>query len=212
MNMKKISASIASVSLVSGLALANDVSLYVGAEAGYGKQSYSEDMKKKLTGNGLFTTVSASAKKKAANLSLILGAKFHENFGAEIGYTFFTKTKALEGKDRVGAVDRTYKATVKNNNMFIDAVGFLPVADCVNVLGSLGLGRLQSKATYETSIPGRDIPAFKKSKTSLRVGLGAEYNFEPVAVRAMLRHQRAGKTAVVKSITTVGVGAVVTVM
>ncbi len=107
---------------------------------------------------------------------------------------------------------------IKNSVMFIDAVGFLPVADNLNVLGSVGLGMLKTKAeaVYSRSYLGVSFYAKeteKKKKTAIRAGLGLEYNFDPVAVRAMVRYNScSGKKSIVKSITTVGIGAVVTVM
>lgn len=173
MTIKKILVAGLAGTVLAGAANAMEPSYYAGGELSFGKRSYKE----------AFKTAAANAdlKKKSHGLGLFVGAKFHENFGAEAGYTFRGKTKASEAAGN--------KRTIKGDSMHIDAVGFLPVADKTNVLGTIGLGWTKTKVSEGATAAINT----SKSKTGLRLGIGAQYDInETVAGRVMLRQQKVG--------------------
>lgn len=172
---KVIASVIGAAALVSGFANAmsmDDSSFYVGADVGYGRWKYADEISNTASTNG------ASLKKGKPSLGIILGGKFHENFGAELGYTFIGKTKAID----VAAAQRTVKA----RNIYLDAIGYVPVDEKINFLGAVGVGKMRAKVS-ETST--------KKDKAGIRLGVGGQYNFDNnLAARAMVRYQRTGSS------------------
>lgn len=171
MKLSKIFAAAALGStLVAGTANAgghmmDDLKFYVGADAAYNSFSWGDDAKSSTSQDGL------TPKKYTPSLSLLGGLKFHENVGVELGYTFFKKKK-LSDADKI-----------KNKNIYMDVMGFMPVADQVELLGAVGLGR--HKVKWDGVI--------NKGKTAFRLGGGAQYKFdECLASRVMVRYQKLG--------------------
>lgn len=173
---KKILAAACGLLVSSGFALAHDdMNFYVGADLGYTKHSY---------GDGLKDYVSAwngNAKTKAPNMGVFVGGKFHENFGAELGYTFYKKAKV----DWTAGWNTDY---IKANNIYADLLGYMPIDTCFDLLGSVGVGRMKLKYD-DNNASGIDIG---KGKVGFRLGAGAQYKFDDhFAARAMVRYQRA---------------------
>lgn len=141
-------------------------------------------------------------KKNKIGMNFFLGSRFDENFGVELGYGFITKTKEF-GDDGV-------IATHKVRNMYIDALGYVPVASSVDLIGTVGVGRFKSKLESPEPEDAAFINSANKAKVGLRVGLGAQYNFcSNLSGRAMLRYQKGNKNFF-KSNTSVSVGGVYT--
>jgi opacity protein-like surface antigen len=108
--------------------------------------------------------------------SVFVGAKFHENFGAELGYSFIKKEKDFQGEEDLDA---------KFRNMYVDLVGYYGISQDVDLLGSLGIGRFTTKLSED----GEKIA--KSSKSSIRGRLGAQYRFdENFATRFMVGAQK----------------------
>lgn len=201
MNIKKIlTAGFAGMILASGFATAammDDTKFYVGADIARGNWGYSQETK------DMFNAANGSLKKGNNSFNLAFGAKFHENFGAEVGYTMFGKTKS--------SIPGIGDIKMKANNLYFDVIGYAPVADKINLLGSLGFGRMQVKSTELDGL-GED---YKKSKTGLRAGIGAQYSFdECLAARLMVRTQKTGSNNnhLTKSLNTIGAGVTYTFM
>lgn len=100
---------------------------------------------------------------KFNSLSVNAGAKLNKNFGVEAYYQQ-SDTESKHGRD-----SRFYSYGV-------DAMGYLPVAQNVDLIGSLGIGQ------YEFRAGGDD------NGLGYRVGVGAQYSFnDNWAARAMVR-------------------------
>lgn len=113
-----------------------------------------------------------------SSLNFNIGAKLHQNFGLE-GY--YQKSAKEEGKlaTNVYMIDRIETSF---DAYGIDVMGYLPVNDKLNAIGSIGLGR------YEFTLKGFG-DKLSESGAGYRFGLGGEYNFnEHFALRAMARY------------------------
>jgi len=124
--------------------------------------------------------------------TLYIGTKFHESFGIELGYDWSARKK----KDfSIGAGTTMFGSTIAANQAFsgttkirrsgghLDLVGFLPVAECFDLIGSVGFGWVQTKftTTINTALTAATTQASAVSSMSgkgrgvLRVGVGASY-------------------------------------
>jgi len=129
----------------------------------------------------------------------VLGMKFHENFGVEIGYSFNKKFKFQEDKKaNANAVGLNTNFDVKVKNAYIDLMGFMPLSEQFDLIGGIGLGHLRTKFSNKSvsaSVPGTigTVRVATKSKTSWRVKLGAQYNVNNnFGIRALATYQHAG--------------------
>eukprot|EP01126_Amoeba_proteus_P064963 TRINITY_DN9158_c0_g2_i4.p1 TRINITY_DN9158_c0_g2~~TRINITY_DN9158_c0_g2_i4.p1 ORF type:complete len:179 (+),score=28.15 TRINITY_DN9158_c0_g2_i4:84-620(+) len=142
-------------------------------------------------------------KKNKFGANFALGGKFHEYFGAEIGYSFVQKLKA-EANPAGIAARLPAKYDVKVNNMYLDLMGFYPVSSEVDLLASVGVGRMKVKLS--NGAKNLDDKT-RKSKTGLRGRIGAQYKFdENFATRFLVGHQKGVKTMGIKNNTSVGLG------
>lgn len=196
MNKKLASIALSGAMLVSGASFGMDFDpkFYAGAEAQYNKLK---------GGTGLQNAAGQSLlrKKNSPGADLFLGTRITENFGAEVGCSFLKRShNNLTGGQVVN---------VKMNNPHVDAIGYLPVADNVELIGSVGVGRLSTKVENKVNGVVRSLTADDKSltktKTGIRLGLGAQYKFsENVGARFMVRHQKGNK--VIKNVNSAGLG------
>lgn len=100
---------------------------------------------------------------KFNSLSINAGAKLHENFGLEAYY------QQSDSEKKHGHKSRFYSYGV-------DAMGYLPVADKVDLIGSVGIGQYEFRS-------GGD-----ENDLGYRIGVGAQYSFNNNwAARAMVR-------------------------
>jgi len=193
MNMKKIIAVAALTGAVAAPAFADgldDVRFYLGGELNYNSPSWT---KVETTGGASFT-----AKKKKPGFGVLAGAKFNEFVGAEIGYNFFKKSNNNTVTGAAG------KGTAKLSNMYADVIGYLAVAPEVDLLGSVGFGRMKPKVTVDNATMKDGV---NKAKVGYRLGAGAQYKFDDnLAARLMVRYQKGKKSSAVKSLTQAGLG------
>lgn len=175
--------------LINGAASANfgDFKFYAGAGLdynNYGLGEFAKSFKTHKT-NGLSLAVP------------ILGVKFNENFGLEFGYGFNKKFK-MANSYRINGVNGDLNFDVKTRNSYLDLVGFMPVADQIDLIGGIGLGHLKIKSlngTYNTNprIAGSNLTITTKSKTSWRVKVGAQYNVNNnLGIRTLATYQHVG--------------------
>ncbi len=190
--MKKLAKSlvIASALAVAGSAVAEfgDITPYIGADY---QQSW-------MKGKGPYSSI---LPKSFPGATLYVGTKVHENLGFEAGYNWSKSQKKTadmaEGFDGLftgnagaavkAAAQPGSKVTLRRNSAFFDVVGFLPVMDCVELVGSVGWGYVMPKLTITPS-KGLDGQGYKlRNQNVVRVGLGANYMVtEMVGVRAKL--------------------------
>ena len=110
------------------------------------------------------------------SLSIVAGAKFNRNFGAEAFYQ-------LSGKEKNSRFGDTY--TTDFQAYGIDLLGYLPLG-CegrVEVIGGLGLGE------YEMKVKNVGFGSDKEESLGYRVNLRMQYNIdENWSVRGMYHH------------------------
>ena len=198
---KKILAAACGLLMSSGFALAHDdMNFYVGGELGYNKHGYASEFKDEISND------QGSIKSKVPTGTLLIGGKFHENFGAEVGYTFFKKAKV-----EMPNLNTNY---IKTNNMYLDLLGYMPVDSCFDLIGAVGIGRIKVK--LEDNSNANNI-SFSKGKVGFRLGAGAQYKFDDhFAARAMVRYQKANikganDVKAYKSATSIGLGLTYTI-
>jgi hypothetical protein len=123
--------------------------------------------------------------------TVYVGAKFHENFGVELGYDVSGRQKhnwtLAQGSTFFGTTNTnaTYTGTtkVRRSGGHIDLVGYLPVMECVDLTASVGYGWLKTKidSTFSLANPAASgsastIASFKgKNKGVFRLGVGANF-------------------------------------
>ena len=203
---KKIVAATAALILASSVATAgafDETKFNLGGELSLlNKTSYSNANTADLNA---FKSSSADGKlairKNKPGVNVFVGARFTEHLGAELGFGFISKVKS--------GVQLNRQASNKISNLYADVLGFMPVASKVDLIGSLGIGRLKSKPDV-SSFTFTNKAALTKTKVGLRAGLGAQYNItENWGTRAMVRYQKGNKNFL-KSNTSVSVGALYT--
>ena len=126
---------------------------------------------------------SAYMPKSLPGLNAYVGAKLHDNFGAELGWTYSSHEK----KKKDAGVE--YKNKVTLNGGYVDALGYMPVADGVELIASVGAG--VSKAKWVDRATGAsDITNKGKWSFVPRVGAGVKYDInDSVGVRAIARFE-----------------------
>jgi len=224
MNKKLVSIVMSAATLVSGAVLADcDPQFYVGAELQAGHKRGAKEVRLKsknnvntstLTGiskKGTFKTDPApSAISKSANgATLFVGSRLNENLGLELGGTVLRTQKANNITNvRTGLVMPGSAVSIKNSNVYADAMGYLPIDCATDLIGSVGIGHLSTKVNYKTvAKPTSADQKFsaKATKVGVRLGVGAQYKFtENVGARVMVRYQQGNK--IVKKMTSAGLG------
>ena len=151
-----------------GAEMMDDVRPYVGLDY------YQAWMKgAKATGSSPANSTFDFAKqapKSYPGLAAYVGAKFTDFFGMELGTDWsFRKKKSITDNGS------NIKTEVKRRGMHADLVGFFPLNDCVDILGSVGLGWVKAKTT-QTGASAATAETYKnKGKTVARLGLGVSY-------------------------------------
>jgi opacity protein-like surface antigen len=216
MKMKLVTIALSGVMLTSGAALGSDFDprFYVGAEL-QGNQFKNPVKEIKDVNGGISTRYDNKPfiSKKTASGSLFVGSNLNENFGVELGYVRMGKHrktwKDTYTRGGVPTSSITQKLVTKHHNMYADLLGYLPVSDCVDLIGSLGVGRLNSKIVATEANNLQNLKAtlanVKSTKAGIRLGAGAQFKFnENIGARLMLRHQKGNK--LVKSVNSAGLG------
>lgn len=180
--------------LVSGLvfsaAASAEMAPYVGAELQLNNPKFKK-MDTNLGNNDI------EAKKGRFGLGIYGGVKATENFGVEVGASFAKKATKKNARNN--------DVTVKHSNIYVDAVGYMPVSEEVEVLGKVGLGRVKPKVSVANEVITNNDKV-NKAKVGLRLGAGAQYKIDDnLAARVMLTHQKGNKESL-KNNTTVGLG------
>ena len=129
--------------------------------------------------------------------TLYVGTRFHESFGVELGYDWSARKKKdisiASGTSQFGSTvganqSLTGTTKVRRSGGHLDLVGFLPVADCFDLIGSVGFGWVQTKITTNVVTPGTAVnnaatnnrasavsSLSGKGRGVFRVGVGASY-------------------------------------
>ena len=129
--------------------------------------------------------------KNKPGVNLFGGARFHENLGAEVGFSFISRGKG----------DKTRQPSNRVREAYVEVLGFMPLSDKMELIASSGVGYMKSK-------PHSSNTAL--SKFGARVGLGAAYKIdENLQARAMVRYHKGDKNFL-KHNTSASVGVVYT--
>lgn len=130
--------------------------------------------------------------------SAYVGARFIECLGVELGADWSARRK----RDSVFAT-QALNVKVKRTGGHLDLVGFMPVADCFELLGSLGLGVAKAKTTATLAGVGQSISS--KTKGFLRLGIGASYMItDMIGLRAKLGFENTRRLTVTTAAGTLG--------
>ena len=110
-----------------------------------------------------------------------LGAKLNKNFGLE----FFYQQSGEEDKNfDIGA---PLEVSTKFKAYGVDAIGYLPLTDKLEGLGSIGFAKYDFEAEYNVIGYGKDTK--DEDNLGMRFGLGLQYNItDNVAVNGMARY------------------------
>lgn len=133
-----------------------------------------------------------------------VGTRFHENFGVELGYdwsTRVTKNYVLPAGSSFFAGTVASPNGLRGNTKirrtggYLDLLGTLPVAECVELLGSFGFGWVQAKIVTSfssetagaTPISSTISSVSGKGRGVFRLGFGGIFMVtESVGVRAKI--------------------------
>lgn len=135
--------------------------------------------------------------------TIYLGAKFSENFGAELGYSTTSKKSkdiTLATGQNIGGIStpaanngQTLTTKVRTNGAHLDLVGYLPIDNGFELFGALGLGFMNASIDIATNsaITGNFLTALTSMtgshKVIPRIGIGANWMAtEMVGLRAKL--------------------------
>ncbi len=135
--------------------------------------------------------------------SFYVGTRFHENFGVELGYDWSarrTKNFALpSGTSFFGGVigpnGLAGKTKVSRTGGYLDILGTVPVAECIELLGTVGFGWVQPKVetSFSSEVAGATTTSSAIASTSakgrgvFRLGIGGIFMVtEMVGVRAKI--------------------------
>lgn len=132
--------------------------------------------------------------------NIFLGGRFCEDWGLEIGYSWTGKKSKSETFNGYAAgllPDAHAQASFKNRfqQYYLDLNGYLPLDECWELMGSIGIGSVKSKLQFQIdrSYDGRAINykiplRSHKTKAVLRLGVGAQFMAtECFGIRGMVR-------------------------
>jgi len=213
MNKKLVSIVMSAATLVSGAVFADyDPQFYVGAELQTGhkkglKKIPLKSEKKVIILQKTKGDTASPINTKAQGATLFLGSRLNENLGFELGGSRLATQKYKTVK-RNGVVQKGVSFSIKNENVYADAMGYLPIDSATDLIGSVGVGRLSttvSRKDVTTAVSRAQKYTAKSHKMGVRVGVGAQYKFnENVGARVMVRYQQGNK--LVKNMTSAGLG------
>ncbi len=182
--MKQLAKSLVVISALAaagsaGADMMGDFNPYVGADY------YQAWMRGKSSYNQIFP-------KSYPGATIYIGNKFTENFGLELGYDWSAKakkswtlpvgTQVFNSTVATSAITGTTK--IQRTGFHLDLVGFLPINDCVNLLGSIGYGWVQPKIEITSLTPSANggnnnytaISSLSgKGRSVFRVAVGADW-------------------------------------
>ena len=151
-------------------------------------------------------------KQDKLGLGVFIGSRIHENVGIEAGYARMGTAKYKGRYDFGGGVGLPLSSAIelKSKNIYFDVLGFMPISQSADLIGSIGVGQLKTKVAGGSLIDSCDImfsevKGQSSKKTGLRLGLGAQYKLnENVGARFMIRHQKGNDF--LKSVNSAGLG------
>lgn len=147
------------------------------------------------------TLIFDKSKVKNGALGLNFGYSFNEYFALESGYDIFSVKSSDLTNTRIPSSYRN------NGNVYVDALGYLPINEDFKLEGSFGLGALHSKASYHI-VGGVQNESANRWTTGLRAGIGAVYKLSDnwdAKFRVRYQDSKASKSGV-KNMMQTGLG------
>jgi len=217
MKIKLAAASLLAASLASAAVFADlDPKFYVGGEAQFNKFKYDQkSFLNRLTTNGK----NPITKKSSPGAGLFVGSRLNEYFGLEAG---ISASRAVKGSwnetlaNNIANFQNSGNVKLENRNIYADVLGYVPVACDVDLIGSVGVGVLNTKWSVSRNqnlnalggllnANAQESANGKHSKTGLRLGAGVQYKFDDnIGARLMVRYQKGNK--IIKNNTQAGLG------
>ena len=124
---------------------------------------------------------------KYDSFKLDFGTKFNKNFGLEVFYQQSGEEDKIHNNiDVLGdVVDAEISSKFKAYG--VDAIGYLPLTDKLEGLGSIGFAKYDFEAEY--NIIGYGKTTADEDNLGMRFGLGLQYNItDTVAINGMARY------------------------
>jgi hypothetical protein len=136
--------------------------------------------------------------------SFYVGTRFHENWGVELGYDWSARrthdfTLPNGSKFFAGTITspKGLSGTIKlrRTGGYLDALGAFPVAECVELFGTVGFGWVQTQifSSFNSEVPGGSLTSSAitsvsgKGRGVFRLGFGGIFMVtETVGVRAKI--------------------------
>jgi opacity protein-like surface antigen len=189
----------------------DDVKVYVGAGVGY---SFLSKGNPTITnGDGMVPVTSAQLdeltaqaqeiRNQSGNLNFFAGVRLNDYVGFEAGYTrtFFRKPNFSANYE--GSETESFSIRARQSNVYADVLGYYPIAENLELVGSVGVARAKTNITKKDS---KNATEEQKSNSQLarqavessidsvmyqpRIGAGLNYHVTSnVSVRGMVRYQ-----------------------
>ncbi|MDB6096771.1 MAG: hypothetical protein JWM09_1049 [Francisellaceae bacterium] len=209
--MKKFVATILSAAALASsaaFALENDAKFYAGVEGVVGRAKSASTVTLSNNTTLTNTTANTSGKNKSIlnnasrGVNLFLGTRI-ENFGLEAGYSFLNTQK--KDVQTTSSPALTGQLRSKNRNVYIDALGYYATNEEVDLIASIGVGRLHSKVSSTVSSNVTDTKSF--AKLGVRVGAGAQFKFnENLFGRTLVTFQKGNQLIKSNVVARLGIG------
>ena len=124
----------------------------------------------------------------------LVGVRIGEHFGIEVGYFHSTEeSQSLVGTDFLAGTNGTSETDIRG--WHIDANGYVPLADRLEAIGSVGVGHYKAESTVTGTIVaggftlGSGTVSDSDSDTALRIGGGLQYAItDNINLRGMARY------------------------
>jgi opacity protein-like surface antigen len=127
-------------------------------------------------------------------INIYAGQKFNKNFGIEAGFFYNdeesknTPSGSTVGSGTVSTADINTK--LKSYGLTLDAIGYMPINDKFELLGSIGAAYTRADYTLATSVSTAEKS--HDTEMELRLGAGGQIHLtEKIDARAMARYQTA---------------------
>lgn len=219
MNKKLVCILMSAATLASSAAFAVDFDpqFYVGGELQAGQKKGAKKVTTELGSNKTKMDVAGVTKdgksknpihKSATGASLFVGSRLTENLGVELGGSVLKNQKVKKVQDfNTGIALKGADLSIKNRNVYADAMAYLPIDCSMDLIASAGAGYLSTKVNGKLAANPTVDQKFsaKSNKLGVRAGVGAQYKFnENIGARLMVRHQQGNK--IVKHVTSTSLG------
>ena len=123
--------------------------------------------------------------------AVYLGARLHDNFGVELGYSR-TGEESKSSRDNNGEIN----TKIKLQSVTVEALGYYPLdmENKLDLIASLGVAHTQMRIKREEKFANlQGSASASETKTNLRLGLGAQYEaFDNFRIRGMLHWENSG--------------------